>query len=95
MYQPGSLGPPANFEEFIRLDCSYCLTWQLNITTFCRYINQQRLRFYPSFIWGVLTAVNRHREFRMEYDERGNLGYFDLVRPEYTVLHSKTKNMES
>jgi len=51
--------------------------------------------FYPSFIWGVLTAVNRHREFRMEYDERGNLGYFDLVRPEYTVLHSKTKNMES
>lgn len=85
----------AVFEEFIGLDCSYSLTWQVDITALHRYRKEKGLRFYPTFTWCVLTAINRHKEFRMGYDEHGNVGYYDRVHPEYTVLHPRTRNMES
>lgn len=85
----------AVFEEFIDLDCSYSLTQDLCITEFYNYIKTENLRFYPSFTWAVINTINKHKEFRMGYDEHGNVGYYDFVNPEYTVLNRKTKNMES
>lgn len=83
------------FEEFMELDCSYSLTRELRITEFYNSLKAEELRFYPCFAWAAVTAVNAHREFRMGCSSQGQLGYYDFVNPEYTVLNPKTKNMES
>lgn len=67
-------------------DCSYAVTNEICITNFIDYMKSRNLRFYPSFIWVVLNAINSQQEFRMGYDASGNLGYYDLVNAEYTVI---------
>lgn len=83
------------FEEFLELDCSYSLTRELCITDFYHYLKAKKLRFYPSFVWAAVTAINERPEFRMGLDDQGRPGYYDFVNPEYTVLNQRTKNMES
>ena len=83
------------FNHFITADCCYNITQNICITNFYNFIKQHEFRFFPSFTWAVLKAVNSRPEFRMAYDKDNNLGYFDIVNPEYTVLNPKTKNMDS
>ena len=83
------------FETFIELDCSYSLTVPLSIGPLLRFLRENQLRLYPALVWAVTTAANRHPEFRMAYDAQGQLGYYDLVHPEYTVLDPITHCMDS
>ena len=63
----------AIFEEFLGLDCSFALTRELTITRFHSYVKARGLRFYPSLVWAVVTAVNQHKEFRMGLDPKAVL----------------------
>ena len=85
----------AIFEEFLGLDCSFALTRELTITRFHSYVKARGLRFYPSLVWAVVTAVNQHKEFRMGLDPQGRPGFYDLVHAEYTVLDRRSHNMAS
>ena len=38
-----------------------------------------------------MRAVNRHREFRMAFNERKELGYWDEVWPCYTLFHPENE----
>ena len=98
MFHPISLetwSRRAVFENFLALDCSYSLTVPLSVGPLLRFLREHKLRLYPALTWAVTTAVNRHREFRMVYDTQGQLGYYDQVHPEYTVLDPVTHNMDS
>ena len=48
-------------------------------------------RFYPSMIHALAVVVNRHPEFRMALNEKGELGWFDQLSPSYTVFHPETE----
>lgn len=85
----------AVFEHFLELDCSYSLTVPLSISPLLRYTRGHGLRLFPALTWAVTAAVNRHQEFRMAYNREGQLGYYDQVHPEYTVLDPVTHNMDS
>ena len=85
----------AVFEHFMELDCSYSLTVPLSIGPLLQELRARKLRLYPTLVWAVTTAVNRHKEFRMAYDAQGRVGYYDLVNPEYTVLDPVTHCMDS
>lgn len=84
----------AVFENFKKLDCSYSLTVPLSIGPLLRFVRTHGLRLYPTLVWAVTSAVNRHAEFRMAYDGE-TLGYYDFVHPEYTVLDPNDHNMDS
>ncbi len=85
----------AVFEHFMDLDCSYSLTVPLSIGPLLRFLRERELRLYPALVWAVTAAVNRHKEFRMAYGPEGQVGYYGLVHPEYTVLDPVNHCMDS
>lgn len=82
------------FEHFINVaSCSYSITVNVDITKLYQYIKEKQLRFYPTFTWIICKCVNSIKEFRMGYDQEGNVGYFDYINPCYSVLNEDTKVM--
>ena len=74
---------------------TYSLTAEVDITNLMKYIRKKELRLFPTFTWLVTYALNQQEVFRMGYDENGNLGIWDEIYPDYSVLNEKTKNMDS
>ncbi|MCI8479134.1 MAG: chloramphenicol acetyltransferase CAT [Oscillospiraceae bacterium] len=66
----------------------YTLTVNMKITTLLNELKRRKLRFYPTFLYITATAVNQHREMRMDRNENQALGYWDQCNPSYTIFHS-------
>lgn len=66
---------------------NYNLTANIDITVFQQKVKEYGLRFYPAFLYAVVKGVNQNKEFRMQVDEDGRLGYWDFVHPSYTIFH--------
>lgn len=73
------------------IKCRYSLEIQLDITRLYRAVKSRELKFYPCMIYAIITAINQNQEFRMAKDEEGNLGYWDVLHPSYTIFHDDTK----
>lgn len=94
-----------NLEEWERKECfehfmtiaksSYNLTVNVDISKLIEFIKEKNYRLYPTFTWIVSRAINNHLEFKMGYDNEKNLGYYDVVNPDYSVLNDKTKIMDT
>ena len=54
-------------------------------------IKEKKLKFFPTMLYCIIKAVNQNKEFRMDYDKEGNLGYWDYVVPSYTIFHNDDK----
>lgn len=82
------------FEHFFNnAKCTYSITVNMDITNLYNYLKTNKLRFYPAFTWVVSKVINNYKEFKMAFDEKGRLGYFDEIGPSYSVLNDKTKIM--
>lgn len=73
--------------------CTYSITVNIDITNFYNYIKTNNLTFYPAFTWVVSKVINTYDEFKITFDEKGRLGFFDEISPSYSVLNDKTKIM--
>lgn len=69
------------------LPCGYSIAARLDMTRFRAMLEQQGLKFYPSFIWCVSHNILSHPAFRMGVDKDGNPGYHDVMHPNFTVFH--------
>lgn len=72
------------------LPCGYSVTVRLDVTRFSAMLRQQKLSFFPAFVWCVSHNIIAHPAFRMGVDKDGNPGYFDRMHPNYTVFHPET-----
>lgn len=70
---------------------NYNLTAELNISQLIEKIKEKKLKFFPTMLYCIIKGINQNREFRMDYDEDGNLGYWDYVVPSYTIFHDDDK----
>ncbi len=78
------------FRHFIDdVRCVMSLTVDMDITDFLCRLHQKNYKFYPTMMWVVSSAVNSREEFRMGYDEQGNVGIWDYVSPYYTHFHKQ------
>ncbi len=68
--------------------CTYSITVNLDIDNFLMQVQNSNRKFFPSFLFALSHTVNRHKEFRMGFDEENNLGYFTYSNPYYTIFHS-------
>lgn len=76
----------AYFEHyFSNVPCTYSMTVNLDISKI------QSLKLYPTMLYLIAAAVNRHEEFRMALDGEANVGVFDCVHPCYTVFHKESE----
>lgn len=74
-----------------QIKCKYNLNANLDITRLVAAQKAKGLRFFPVMLYVIMKAVNRNKEFRMSFDEDGQLGYWDEVVPSYTLFHPETK----
>ena len=73
--------------------CKINMTMQLDVTKLIKTIKQNYLRHYPVFTYITSKVVNRHDEFKMNYDENGDLILYDVVHPRYPIFHDSDKRL--
>lgn len=85
-----------HFEHYLRTSrCSYSLTVDIDVTNLLDVVKSKGLKTYPAQIYMITTVVNQFREFRMSFDEQGNLGYWEMSNPLYTVLNRETETFSA
>lgn len=76
---------------FHTLKSRYNIGADLDIGALQRFRRERGLKFFPVMLYIVMRAVNRHREFRMAFNEKKELGYWDEVWPCYTLFHPENE----
>lgn len=71
--------------------CSFCATVELDINRLYQKVKNEKISLYAALIYGITRVVNRHPEMRMDLDEAGEPGYYQMLYPSYTVFHQETK----
>lgn len=69
----------------------YNLSTNIDITRLLLQIKEKGLRFYPVMIHILMQAVNSQKELRMALNKKGQLGYYDICNPSYTIFHRDDK----
>ncbi len=81
-----------HFETYIKgVPCTYSVTGDVEITSLLNKVKENGYSFYGTVIYGISKIVNSHNEFKMNFDNEGNLGYFDTVYPSYTIFHKDSE----
>lgn len=76
------------FEHYLSVvPCTYSMTVKLDITN----VRQKGLKLYPTMLYILATAVNRHEQFRMSLNDRDELLLYSGMNPCYTVFHKETE----
>ncbi len=75
------------------IPCTYSMTVNLDITALMGAIDATNYKFFPTVLHGISQTVNMHKEFRMDFDEDGGVGYYDHSNPCYTVFQSETQTI--
>ena len=57
------------------------LTVDMDVTPLVRFVKQRGMKFYPAMIWVVSRVINAHEEFKLGWDQDGNLIRWDFVSP--------------
>ena len=71
---------------------AYSLTVELDITVIRAILTEQKIKFYPAYLWLVTTMVNKQIEFKVAVKE-DVLGYWDELTPLYAVFHEDDKTI--
>lgn len=84
------------FEHYLNeVRCTYSMTVNIDITKLQEVRKGQNIKLYPILIFLLSDVVNRHEEFRMDFDKQGKLGCWDIVHPLYTVFHKENETFSS
>lgn len=76
-------------------NCSYSLTYSIDVTNLIEKCKKYNYKFYPTFIYIVSKSINSIKEFRMTLDDNGNLGFYDEVSASYLIFHKDDKTFSS
>ena len=73
-----------------QIKCKYNLSANIDITTLLQFKENFGLKFFPIMLYVIIKAVNQNKEFRMSFNEKGELGYWEEVVPSYTLFHNES-----
>lgn len=76
---------------YSQIKCKYNLNANIDITRLVRWQKVNGYKFFPTMLFVIMRAVNQNKEFRMSFNEKGELGYWDEVVPCYTLFHDENK----
>ena len=81
-----------HYQYYINIvKAKYNMTMEIDITKLISNIKQKNLKFYAVFLYAIQHSINQNKEFRMGYNEEGQLGYWDICHPSYTIFHEDDK----
>ena len=76
---------------YSQIKCKYNLSANIEITNLVKRQRERNMKFFPTMLYAIIRAVNQNKEFRMSFNEIGELGYWDKVVPCYTLFHDENK----
>lgn len=76
---------------FNTIKCKYNINYNIDISALVKEIKEKGIKFYPTFLYVIMKAVNQNEEFRMSFDENNVLGHWNHVIPSYTIFHEDDK----
>ncbi|AUJ26096.1 MULTISPECIES: type A chloramphenicol O-acetyltransferase [Virgibacillus] len=79
----------AYFNHFSQLRCTFSMTANINITELLKQTRERKMKLYPALIYMGSKVVNQHSEFRMSYNDKGELGYWEVLHPSYSIFHKE------
>lgn len=68
----------------------YSLTVKLDITKIKAALDEEKLKFFPAYLWLVTKTLNQQEEFRIA-EKDGQIGYYDHLTPLYASFHEDDK----
>ena len=71
--------------------CLYSMTLNLDVTP----VMKRKERPYPAMLYFLSVVENRHKRSRISFNEKGELGYYDVVHPSYTIFHKDDHTFSS
>ena len=72
----------------------YSLTVNLDVTHLRKIVKEERLKFFPAYLWLVTRCLNEQPEFKCAIKD-GQLGYFDTLTPLYATMHPETRTIST
>lgn len=75
--------------------CSYSVTVDIDVSNLTARLKERELKAYPAQIYMLSTVVNQFTKFRMTTNADGNLGYWEVSDPMYTVLNPSTETFSA
>lgn len=73
-----------------QLRCGFSLTTKVDISKVILFIKEHEYKFYPTIIYLIAKAVNKHSEFKFAMKD-GELIQWETVNPAYTIMHPETE----
>nr|WP_154960073.1 type A chloramphenicol O-acetyltransferase [Paenibacillus xylanexedens] len=83
------------FHHYMNQNTSFSLTNEMDVTAVYQLIKQKEYRFYPAFIFLISSVVNSNRAFRTGYNKDGDLGYWDMLEPLYTIFDHSSESFSA
>ena len=81
-----------HYQYYINLvKAKYTVTVDIDVTKLVAATKVRHLKFFPAFLYAIIYNINQNKEFRMGYNEEGELGYWDICHPSYTIFHDDDK----
>ena len=75
--------------------CTYSMTVNIDITNLVNQVKIKQIKFFPTFLHCMGVVINRHQEFRMALSKDGDLGFYDICHPCYTVFKGETETFSN
>ena len=80
-----------HYEHYSALGCTYSVTTRLDSTA----LRRRGQKLYPTMLYHLAAAVNRHEEFRTALGPDGVPGVFSEMHPCYTVFHQDSETFST
>lgn len=83
-----------NYNWFINENrCKINMTVNIDITDLIAAVKENKIRCYPTFTYIASKVINANDEFKMNYDDDGNLGIYNIVHPRFPIFHESDKRI--
>ncbi|WP_164508240.1 CatA-like O-acetyltransferase [Lapidilactobacillus wuchangensis] len=79
------------FNHFMDLGTTFNLTRRLDITILTEIMKTDQVKLYPALIYTITQTMNDRVNFRLDYNQAGEFGYWEELQPLYTILNPTTK----
>ena len=77
-----------HFDCISKMDPSLInITANIDITSLKKFLSENSLKLYPCIIACISNVVNTHNEFKQAYNDKFQLGTYDIIHPSYTIFH--------
>ncbi len=73
-----------HFEHYLKINCRYNTTIQLNIDKLYYICKDEKIKFYPAFLFLVTKAINKFQFMKTDFNKENQLGFYEKMNVAYS-----------